>query len=245
MTKFSSADVGFLLVNGMSILGDVTTLEDTREAIVEEVTPLGVAWEEQAYVGVKRYSLTQQGFYNDATDRSNAALVTPGTTKVLAFAPEGNTVGKKFVGSSLVEASYTRQIARGALHKGNANYTGSGTHDEGIILHAHATEANATGNTEGADSQDNLAGSSAGGAGYLEVSALTLGGYTNLAVIIEHSTDDVTYSTLLSFAVVTAAPSGERKAVTGTVNRYTAMAWSYGGAGAGQSATFMVGFSRY
>lgn len=244
MTRYNSADVGFLLVGGYSVLGDVTQLEDNREAMIEDTTVLGVSWEEQGYVGVKRYALNQQGFYNSDTDRINALLIEPGVSRVMSFAPEGNVLGRKFVGSPMVQADYQRQISRGALHKANASYLSEGQHDEGKIIHTHKAETAASGNTEGADSQDNGASSANGGAGYLQVSALTLGGYTNVTVKIRHSTDDITYADLITFAVVAVKPTAERKTVTGTVNRYLAHSWLFNGAGAGMTITYAVGFAR-
>lgn len=243
MARYGSADVGFLLANGLSILGDVTQIEDVREALIEDTTTLGLAWEAQSYVGVKRFDLSQQGFYNDAANAANAALVNPGASVVLAFAPEGNAVGKRFVGSPLVQVDYVRQLTRGALHKGNATYKSAGNHDEGIILHALGAETAASGNTEGAQSQDAGASSANGGAGYLELTALTLGGYTNFAVKVRHSADDITYADMVTFTTRTAI-GAERIAVTGTVNRHLAHSWAFNGAGAGQSATYMVGFAR-
>lgn len=244
MARYGSADVGFLLVGGMSVLGDVTELEDNREALLEEITALGDAWEAHEYIGVKRYMISQQGFYNDAANRSNALLVSPGTSRVLSFAPEGDTLGKKMVGSPMIQADYRRLISRGALHKANARYESEGNHDEGIILHTHKAETAASGDTEGADSQDNLVSSADGGAGYLQVSALTLGGYTSVTIKIRHSADDMTYADLITFAAVTVAPTAERLTVTGTVNRHLAHSWLFNGAGAGQTITYMVGFAR-
>lgn len=243
MSRYGSADVGFLLVSGLDVLGDITDLEDTRGAVLEETTVLGSAWEEHAYVGVKTYELTQQGFYNDAAARSNAALVTPGSSKVLSFAPEGNTLGKKCISSPLVQVDYKRQIQRGALTKASASYKSEGGHDEGIILHALGAESGSSGNTQGAGSQDAGASSSAGGGGVLQVTALTLGGYDNLVWKIQHSADDSTYVDLITFTAVTVV-GAERKTVTGTVNRHLASAWAYGGSGTGQSNTAMVAFAR-
>lgn len=85
-----------------------------------------------------------------------------------------------------------------------------------------------------------------GGYGYLQQGALTLGGFTNFAPLIKHSTDNASWGTIVTFAVVTTAPSAQRIVVAaGTkINRYLAAFWSYGGAGAGQSAKFFIGFSR-
>lgn len=240
MARMSSADVGFLLAGGYSILGDVTMLEDEREAVIEDATVLGVAWEVPAYVGVKRWKLTQEGFYNDVVLGHNVAFVTPGSSKVVAFAPEGNTQGAKFVGSPTVQGSYKRQISRGQLHKASVTFESEGNHDEGKIL-ATLTSRGAASSTS---SLDNSASSANGGAVYIELTALALGGYTNLAVIVEHSANDSVWATLASFAVLTAAPGAERVVVAGTINRYLRVTWSWTGSGSGQSATFTVGVAR-
>lgn len=244
MTRYGSADVGFLLVGGYNVLSNATSLDDNREAITEETTVLGSAWAEHASVGVKRYTLNQMGYFDDAANKSNALLILPGVSRVLSFAPSGNVLGRKFVGSPMVQAVYDRLISRGELHKANASYQSEDQHDEGIILHEHEAETGASGNTEGADSQDAGASTAAGGAGYLQVSALILGGYTNVTVKIRHSADDVTYADLITFAVVAAAPAAERIEVAGTINRYLAHSWLFNGAGAGNSITYFVGFAR-
>lgn len=85
----------------------------------------------------------------------------------------------------------------------------------------------------------------AGGAGYLEVTALTLGGYTSVTVAIRDSDDDITFADLVSFAVVTAAPEAQRVTVSGAVERYLAQSVTFNGAGAGPSITYFAGFARY
>jgi hypothetical protein len=234
--------VGFLLVSGMNILGQTTMLEDTQEALIEETTVLGDAYEQQAYVGVKRFSLTQQGFFDDAANSANAAMITPGSSKVLSYAPEGNAVGDRFVGSPMVQADYVRQIQRGALTKANASYMSEGDHDEGQIV-APLAERTSASNTQ-ASSLDNGDDSAAGGAGYLQMTSLTLGGYTNIVIKIQDSADDLSYADLITFTAVTAAPAAERKTVTGGVDQYLAAAWAYTGSGSNPTATWVVGFAR-
>jgi len=244
MTRYGSADVGFLLVSGLDLLGHITTLNDELTAKTEETTPLGTAWETHAAIGVKAYKLNQEGFYDDGTSATNAALATVGASKVLSFALEGNTVGKRFIGSPMVQVNYKRLIERNALHKAKAEYLSEAGHAEGIILHPLGAETADSGDSTGADSQDNAASSATGGAGYLQVTALSLGGWTSATLKVLHSTDDVSYSALVTFANVTAAPTAERKAVTGTVNRYLAHSWLFNGAGGAKSITYFVGFAR-
>ena len=241
MTRFGSADVAFMLVNGMSILGQQTEFEDSREAVLEAVTVLGNANEEHQYVGVKSYECSQKGYYDDTANGNNAALVGAGGTKVYSIGLEGNTKGQIVICTTLAEVEYRRQIQRRELHKAAATYKAMYGHDEARILHALAART-ADGDTE-ATYYDGLAGSSAGGTGYLQVTALTLDGYDDLLVTIEDSTDHASWASLLSFTAATGI-TGERKAVSGTVDRYLAVSWEFEGAGTSPSATFMVGFGR-
>ncbi len=227
------------------MLGYATTLEVDKEALLERTDTLGDTWEEQSATGNKRGALRQEGFYDDGTNASNAALVgNEGLARVTCIGLEGNTLGKKFIGmAGPMQINHKRIASRGELHKANSEYAANGEVEEGTILHTHKAET-AAGDTEGADSQDAGASSANGGAGYLEVSALTLGGYTSVTAKIRHSADDITYADLVTFANVTAAPTAERKTVAGTVNRHLACSWALNGTGSGPSITFMIGFVR-
>ena len=89
-----------------------------------------------------------------------------------------------------------------------------------------------------------FASSALGAVGYLGVSALTLGGYTSVTVVIRDSTDDIAFADLITFTVVTTAPTAERITVAGTVNRYTLTRYTFNGAGSSQSITFAAGLGR-
>lgn len=86
---------------------------------------------------------------------------------------------------------------------------------------------------------------STGCAGHLHVSALTLGGYTDVTVLVTDSDDDITYSTLLTFTNFNTAPTSEEKTIATEVQRYLACDWTFNGAGSGQSVTPIVAVSRY
>lgn len=242
MGRFGPADVDFLIINGMDVLGDATQFEDSREALTEEITPLGDSAETHAYIGVKRYSASQQGFYNDAANRSNAALVGLTTAKILTLATEGNTIGKPVICSKLVEVQYDRQISRGALHKANAQYISAEGHDEALILHALGARTSSD-DTE-ASSVDGTAQSTAGGTAYLQVTALTLGGYDSVTItVLDDADNSGSFGSLVAFTNVTAI-GAERVTVSGTVERYLAVSWAFNGTGSNPSITFMVGFKR-
>jgi hypothetical protein len=85
--------------------------------------------------------------------------------------------------------------------------------------------------------------SNRGGAGYLEVEALTLGTFTDALVTIRHSADNTTFADLVSFTARTLF-GAERVAVAGAVNRYLAQNVDFRGAGSGGSIKYVVGFAR-
>lgn len=83
------------------------------------------------------------------------------------------------------------------------------------------------------------ANSNNGGVGYQSVSDVTT--FTNFVGSMEHSDDDLTYSTLVSFADNVVAPYAERKTVAGTVKRYLRYKGDVTGSG---SITAFAGFKR-
>lgn len=244
MTVYGSADVGFILLGGRDVRGTRVSLSDEIESVVEDTHALGDGWTEGTRVGIQRATLTSEGFYDDSVAGFNEAGALT-TSQVVAWNYNGNVKARAFAAAAGHYAGkFTRTVSLGALHRANIEHAVSGEVDEGIILHEHATESSASGNTQAA-SVDNGASSANGGAGHLQVSALTLGGFTNFAPKIQHSVNNSTWVDLVTFATVTAAPNGQRITVAGTVNRYLSMLWAYTGAGSGQSATFMCGFARF
>lgn len=245
MAKRTSADVGFFLIGGRSVLGTRTTIDVKKRGAFAATTVLGAGVVTRGYLGKSDFEIAQQGFFDDATDSINDALVSgQGTSPVVCLGVSGNVAGLKFDGfAAPLDVEYERVSSQEDFHRANGSYQGNGAAEKGVILHPHRSES-AVGDTQGAESVDNGASSANGGSGYLQVETSVLGGFTNFAAKVRHSVDDITYADLITFTVVTTAPTAERKTVAGTVNRHLASSWSWGGAGAGQSAKFFVGFAR-
>jgi hypothetical protein len=246
MATRNSTDVGFLLVSGRNLLPTTTAFSDKTIAVTEETTPLGVSAPTHAFTGIVRTVLSLDGFYDDATGAQNEALVgREATAQVVCYALAGNVLARRMVGiAGAFLNAHERIVSIPGFHKAKASAEVSGARDDGVILQPLAAKTTA-GNTE-ATSVDHGGGTAAGGAGYLQVTALTLGGYTNLIVTVRHSTNNATFTELLAFTAVTGGPNSaaQRVAVTGTVNRYLATSHAWTGAGSGMSATIMVGFCR-
>lgn len=244
MAVRNSTDVGFFMVGGRNLLSTTTAIGDKSTAVIEETTVLGVSAPTFASVGVTRTTFTMDGFYDDATGAQNEALVgQEGTSQVVCYAPAGNVAGRNmegFAGQFLNDHERVVQLER--FHRAKATATVSGARERGVILQALAAKTTA-GNTD-ASSVDGGAATTAGGSGYLQCSALTLGGYTNLVVKVRHSANNSSFTDLVTFTAVTAAPAAERKTVAGTINQYLSTSHAWTGAGSNPTATFMVGFSR-
>ena len=245
MAKKSSADVGFLLIDGYDVMSDTTKIEDNIEAQTEETHGLGNPWVERSYTGVKDLSLTQEGFYDDVASGINDALnEKSGARRIICYGINGNDPGQEFLAfEGATQISFTRIAARGELHKANAEYKGQGQVDRGIILHPYGVETE-DGDTE-ESAVDNGEATAGGGAAYLQVSELDLDGHTNVVIKVMHK--GAAWADLVTFTAVTAAPAKERKVVSGSISQNLAVSWEFTGTPeeAEPSIKFLVGFARF
>jgi len=237
MAVFGSPDVGFVLLGGRSIAGDLTEIQDSFEVVLEETTPLGASDDTWASVGVRKYEGTLSGIYSDSgiLTAFESTAVQP-----LMYALEGNTIGNEFVGIDAIRAVITRQATRDALHRLEASFKASTRMDKGVILSTHAARATAS-TTAGVD---NAAATTAGGVAYLGASVLALGGYTNVVITVEDSANNSSFATIGTFTAITAVPASQRLEITGTIRRYTRTLATFNGSGSSESVTSAVGLAR-
>ena len=234
MALFGAPDVVFVLLGGRSLSDYLVEIGDLFEAVVEETTGLGIAFDTWAVVGVNKFSANLKGIYN-SIDFVTAFEVN--TVQELMYCLEGNTIGNEGMGVDAVRAEIVRQATRDTLHRLEASFKATTSADRGVIMASHTARTSASAATT---TVDNLASNTLGAVAYLGVSALTLGGYTDITVRVRDSTDDISFADLITFAAVTAAPASERKVVTGTVNRYVHTTVTFGGAGAAETTTYAV-----
>lgn len=250
MAYYGSADVGFVILDGYDLVSNLTDFSDNAEAVIEETTVLGNSWAAQTPVGLNKYELSANGFYDDGDNLSVEALVgLTGSTRVMTYAPATNALGKKFIGATINEVKVARTPARGALHKITASFASNGVQEDGNIVTPYGAKLGSTGNSQ-ATSYDGSASSTRGGAGYFQQSSVTLDTSTNFVVSLRHSSDNNTFGTLLTFTGSTVSRQfGERMptaASTTSVERYIAAAWAYSDtvANTSRTATFFAGFVR-
>ncbi len=244
MAKYGSDSVGFLLVDGFDLTADQTEVQESAEAIFEETTGLGVAWRAEKATGHQKCDLGIKGYYDDEALRTVEALVPSiAATRVAMLAHAGNVLGRKFIGwQAALQGKMERVSSKGGITKLNTHFTGAGARDEGVLVHILGADTGSSGNTE-STSVDNAASSAAGAVCHLQVTAVTLGGYDDVVITVRKSTDNISFSDLVSFTAVTAR-TAERKTVAGTIPRYLATSYAFSGSGTGQSVTYAVGVAR-
>lgn len=237
-----SSTVGFLLLDGLNILGVSTELSDPGlERHTVDRTYLGSSQQRKLLTGVSSCEIEQSGDFDDAVGSIHDALTGSHQDRVLSWCAAGNTIGKHFVGAVVDRISYKQTLQADDFVQASAAY-GCSAHDDGLII-AHLVSRGAAGDTT-ANRVDNGAQSSGGGAGYLQVTGLTLGGYTGLSVKIRHSPDGSTWADLITFTNVSAVGAERRMTAVDPIGRYLSVSWSWAGSGSSQSATFAVGFAR-
>lgn len=245
MANRSSADVGFLLIGGNDCLGVTTTLtEDPFEALLELTHALGDGFEESSDALVRKWSLSQDGFYDDAANGYNAALVGLGS-KVLLYGLAGNVIGRQAVAGDVEVKKYKRDVTRGELHKASAEYAGDGVPNRGLVSIEHATVTAAIGNSS--TSINNGALTTTGAIFDIGLSALTLDGGSSLTIRLEDSADNSAWATVSGITVnLTTAPQAVRlmTAAGATIRQYTRTAYVFNGSGAGRSAKLATVLSR-
>ena len=129
--------------------------------------------------------------------------------------PMGSAVGDAGIGLVSKQANYdVSQGGPSAPITAKASFNANGYAPEfGVMLTAHDdTHSSASNGT----SVDNSASSASGGAGYLQAFSLSSG---TPVVKIQHSSDNSSFSDLITFTASTAI-SSEYLTVSGTVNRY-------------------------
>jgi len=239
MAKVSSAQFSAFLVDGYNLLSaKVQGISHEIEVELEPSDGLGDAWREKTPTGMRTATLEQSGAFFDTTANGIHAALSglPATERLVAWAVAGNTIGSIFTAvKGAFTASYGVLSSLGKLTKANVKYAVTGQVDEGVILQAHTVET-VDGNNA---SVNNGASSANGGVGYLSVSQMA--GLTGFVGVIEDSSNDSVWTTLITFANVAAAPAAQRIEVAGTVKQYLRFRRDVTGTG---TITPFAGFSR-
>jgi hypothetical protein len=189
--------------------------------------------------GTRSFSISLGGLFDstvgDIDDISWTALG-DSTARPFAYLPSGDTLGSiAYCGNKL--ASSAQVIAADDVIKMPVAAIATNACWRCEILHPLGEETTTSQDT----SRDGSAASNYGAVAYLICTAYS--GLTDITVSLEHSDDDISYSTLVSFTALTDVGS-ESKTVAagaGSVKRYVRAAWTVTGTG---TATFFVAWYR-
>ena len=206
---------------------EVSTLGDTSKAFIP---------------GLTEWSLNVDGLFDSTTGAGSllddiTTTLTSGATVATSVAPDGFAAGNSvwLVPSKIVTYEVSSQVADAV---GFSAAFGAGT---APALGTSITNLAAVTTTSNSASQDNSTSSTSGAVAHLHITAVS-GTTPTLAAVVQHSTNNSTWSTLGSFTTASAIGS-EVITVTGTVNRYVRVAFTVGGTT--PSFTCQVSLARY
>ena len=245
MTKRSSTGISHIAIDGYEIKGVLTEFDESKTARLSRTDVLGGAWEQTGFPHKREAEITLKGFYDTTAWDMAQAIVTsgPGVERILTYTIGGTSVGDEFVGwNGVIQADYKANAAVGTLTKGEANYKSNGPVDVGKIVHLDVVQG--SGNST-ATPLDNTV-STTGGVGYWTFWTVAAGNDSKMSMRTLHSSDGITWATLLQSGSSTADHYAERMVTTAVVERYLAAQWFF--VGGGSSATVLtntvLGFSR-
>ena len=227
----------FVMMNGYNITGYLNKIEAPYTADTAETSVFGL--DNKTYLpGMKDATLSAEGLFDgdaDAVDQLlNSVLAGANSGNNLMWFPQGNAAGNIGYGLNMIQTAYNVMGTKDdAVKISMAGHSNVGRERLKLIT------ALATVSVDGSSTaNDNTAATTNGGAAYLQVTAAS--GYTgNVAIKLEHSSDNVTWADLAVFTNVTGR-THERVVITGTINRYVRATYDFNG---GQ-ATLAVALCR-
>lgn len=254
--NYNSADFGFIVIGRYNLTSVTTKLDDTISRPAIESTPYGVTAPEFLPGVLKSYELSgQDGWYDDAADSVNAALVDMAAGEnVMILAPYGNSAPAVGVGKTCIctdgvlKTEYKRAGEVGGYHKASFGVAVSGRVDQNAKLAAPLTERTVTGTTAAAYLNMGADGA-AGGRAYLALTDVHWGSRTSLVVALQDCNtsggayvDHTTFATIIPATTPESTGTSEMKALaTAVIQQFACVTWTWAGGSEGaESATFAV-----
>ena len=240
MTVRNAADVGILSIEGRVITSRMVRVSDHQEAVVPEITGLGQDDDHYQTLGKKMFTLDVEGWHDDDSGSTDEALDLVGEL-ILMYAPVGKSRGSRCTGAVILRQPRDTVPQEGQFTRVSASYV-SNEVDHGVLIQPLSDVSDGQTLT----AHDNAAATTNGGVAYLTVKELDLGGFTDVSIKLEHSSNNVTFADLATFADIDASdvPGAERVVVTGTVNQHIRASVSFNGAGTNESIMVAVSFAR-
>jgi hypothetical protein len=244
MTKFNSANIGYLLL-GPYDFNDVTdALTEKVSDPAVETTPFGVAAAQFGKPGVKTHSLSGvTGWYDTASHTVAARAALAAGENVFMFASTGNTEGSiAQCAGGVLHTGFERISSVGDFTKSALELSVSGVMDDATIV---APLASYAGNIDTATAHLDLGatgGGTTGGNAYMACTAIHLDASTNLILTIQDSADHAAWADHDVFTALTAIGAQKIVSTDQTVNRYLAYKAVWTGLANTPTASFTLAY---
>ena len=228
---------GFLAeiyVNGYDLTEFLNAASPSKTAEVYDVTTFRKQWMEfiagrtSGNFNIAGFYIGDDGYVGEIL--YNALAVKPSIWSVMM---QGDGQAKLGYGFPAIETQITITMPTNGVVTISGSGVASSSVDLIVVLHPLGAETA----PEDGTAVDNGASTNNGGTGYVHVTDFD---GTDATIKIKKSTDNVTYTDLLTFAQVTSEHTAERKEVAGTVPQYL----RYNLSGTFNSITLQVGFYR-
>ena len=226
-------------VNGFDLSAFLKSVSGSHEVEAHESTTFGAT--AKTYMpGLEDATLSAEGLFSGAVGATDAVLhaALRGRSPIVwNWLPSGDVDGGFGYGLLALETSYEIESPVDDLVSVTAEAQSNVGRERVQVLAplaARTTMGNGT-------SRDNTA-TTAGGVGYLQVTAVS-GTTPSMTAVIQHSVDAVTWVDLITFTAVTASNNAQRSMAPGTVNRHTRVGWTI--SGTSPSFTLFAAFGRY
>ncbi|NBR00684.1 MAG: hypothetical protein EBT97_09605 [Actinobacteria bacterium] len=235
---FASAQVSRLYVGLLNFSGYTRSYSHQYQSEMLDVTVL-TSTSKEFIPGQESATFSADMLLDNAataTSQFGILYTAKSTPQVVTLAPSGTTRGAETWQLLANETNFSTTAPVADVVSAAVQFQADGLIDPGVILDP---ETAITIDTNGT-SVDNTAATSNGGVAHLHVTAYS--GLTSNSIIIEHSTNNSTWTTLATFTLVTGTGSERLVIAAGTtVNRYLRIRDDVTGTG---SCTRFVSFAR-
>jgi hypothetical protein len=224
-------------IDGHDLSGNVTSVDTISGSKATLDTPVIESAGMVRLAGHGSGEISFTTWFDDGTNLEHTALAALPTTDVVVLYTRGVASDSPAAGITAKQINYDGSKGSDkALTLNVQCLTDSVPLEWGVLLTAGAITQSSAGSES---SKDDSASSSSGIAAYLQIVDINSGAPT---ITIEHSANNSSWSTLLSFTAVSdgAEPTAERKTASGTVNRYLRVTST----GTFSNAKFIIAYRR-
>ena len=243
-------DVAALYLGAVDVKANIETFGLSGHASLTQFHPVGAVYPAPQDGGGRSGALSFNGLANGAMTTHTVLAAQASANIVCAALIDGgesfvsaNPTGYRFWGirSAILDTTDVA-LSPDEVHKASGNVTAAGNIDFGWLVSNPATIRQTAGNSDAEYADMGVASAATGVKAYLILPTLTLGGYTSVTVKLRHSTDHSSWADVTGGAFTANTIAGTQVlTITGVVNRYLSIAWTWQGAGSGQSFYAFVG----